>query len=288
MDIKKIKTKDKLIILGFAPDSRDMAPVDDESFDVWPLNELYMERPDLAKRATAWFQVHGTEPPTMRDPQPTKSLSLLSCPVVMWAKHRDIPDSMVYPKKEILNHFDIYGEGMVPEATHERDRAYFNNTISWMIALGVYCKYKEIWVYGVNMAQDSQLNSEFSHQRPSCEFFLGWARGAGIKLTLPMVSDLLMTWTLYGYDDSTKHNMKLAVRQKELEGRINMVEQQRIQHANEVQNLLLQKAQLQGAHEDSRYYEHLGPQFAASDREIQTLSVVPQGVEVIDKKEEVK
>lgn len=278
MDIKKIKKKDKLIILGFAPDSRDAAPTDDDSFDLWPLNELYMERPDLAVRATAWFQLHGTEPPTLRDKEPTKNLAALGCPVLMWKKHRDIPNSITYPKDEILQHFDIYGEGMVPEAAHERDRAYFNNSVSWMIALAIKCKYKEIWVYGVNMAQDNQLNSEFSHQRPSCEFFLGWARGAGIKISLPLVADLLTAWTLYGYDDSSKHNLKLAARVQELTARRDGTRNQRMQHENQARILIGQENQLAGALENTKYYENLGPTFASSEREIQTLSVTPQGV----------
>jgi len=278
MDIKNIKQNDKLAIIGFAPDSRDLAPTNDDSFDIWPLNELYMERPDLAKRATAWFQLHGTEPPTMRDPQPTKSLSLLSCPVIMWSEHRDISNSVKYPKEAILKHFDIYGDGMVPEAVHERDRAYFNNSISWMIALGIYAEYKEIHVYGVNMAQDSQLNSEFSHQRPSCEHLLGWARGAGIKVALPMVSDLLTAWTLYGYDDSTKYMSKKAARIKELEGRVNGIKNQRAQVENQARILIGQENQLTGALENEKYNENLGPTMAASERELQTLSVAPQGV----------
>jgi len=278
MDIKKIKTRDKLVILGFAPDSRDQAPTDDDSFDVWPLNELYMERPDLVNRATAWFQLHGTEPPTMRDANQPASLAKLDCPVLMWAKHRDIPNSIVYPKSEILEHFDIYGDGMVPQAVHERDRAYFNNSVSWMIALGIYCKYKEIHVYGVNMAQDNQLNSEYSHQRPSCEHLLGWARGAGIKVALPIVSDLLTAWTLYGYDDSSKYMAKKDARIKELEGRVNGVKNQRAQVENQARILIGQENQLQGALENEKYNENLGPTMAGSEREIQTLSVVPQGV----------
>lgn len=288
MDIKKIKKNEKCIILGFAPDSRDQAPTNDDSFDVWPLNELYMERGDLAKTATAWFQLHGTEPPAVRDPQQPRSLSQLSCPVVMWKEHRDIPNSVEYPKDEILEEFDIYGEGMVPEAAHERDRAYFNNTISWMIALAIHLEYKEIHIYGVNMAQDNIGNSEYGHQRPSCEFFLGIARGRGIKVHLPMVSDLLTAWTLYGYDDSNKFMVKGEARCKELEGRLNGVKNQRAQAENQVRILIGQENQLQGALENMKYILNLGPTYAKSEREIQTLSVLPQGVQIIEKPQDIK
>jgi hypothetical protein len=274
MDIKKIKKNKKVIIMGFAPDSRDLAPVDDKSFDVWPLNELYMERSDLKNRATAWFQLHGTEPPTIRDKNQPKSLSELSCPVFMWKKHRAVPNSITYPKDEILEHFDIYGEGMAPEAAHERDRAYFTNSVSWMIAMAIYLKYEEIHVYGVNMAQDQ----EFQHQRPSCEFFLGWARGAGIKVYLPMPCDLLTAWTLYGHDDSTKYMVKMEARHKELQARINGLRQQRNNAQAQINGWVNQENQLVGALEDTKYVLNLGPQFAPSERPMETLSVVPQGV----------
>ena len=113
-NLKEIKSKDRVVIMGFAPDSRNEAPLKDKEvdleqveealkkldlnlgenkidlktfekskFDVWGINELYIEMPILANRANAWFQLHGTEPPTQRDPKHKENLGQLPCPVLM-------------------------------------------------------------------------------------------------------------------------------------------------------------------------------------------------------------
>jgi len=256
-----IKQKKKVIILGFAPDTRNQAPVDDDSFDVWPLNELYMEMPILREYATGWFQLHGSEPSTIRDPKQKKSLSQLRCPVWMWNQHAEIPNSVRYPREQILRHFDTYGEGMNPKILHERDRAYFTNTISWMIALAIYLQYEEIHIYGVNMAQDQ----EYQHQRPSCEMYIGWARGAGIKIHLPHESDLCRSWMFYGYDDDSAYMKKMYAREAELDQRINAGGQQLAQLQQQVANIQAQHHQLLGAKENVKYCIGLGAPGGTSD-----------------------
>jgi hypothetical protein len=42
-------------------------------------------------------------------------------------------------------------------------------------------------------------DSEYGHQKPSCEYYLGIARGRGLKVILPPESDLLKATTRYGY-----------------------------------------------------------------------------------------
>jgi len=256
-----IKQKKKVIILGFAPDTRNKAPVDDPSFDVWPLNELYMEMPILREYATGWFQLHGSEPSAIRDPKQKKSLSQLKCPVWMWNQHKEIPNSVRYPREQILKHFDTYGEGMNPEILHERDRAYFTNTISWMIALAIILKYEEIHIYGVNMAQDQ----EYQHQRPSCEFFIGWARGAGIGVHLPHEADLCRSWMFYGYDDDSAYMKKMYAREAELDQRINMGGQQLGQLQQQIAQIQAQQNQLMGAKENVKYCINLGAPGGTSD-----------------------
>ncbi|KKM15103.1 hypothetical protein LCGC14_1699470 [marine sediment metagenome] len=261
MDIKEVKKNDKCLILGFAPDSRGLAPIDDDSFDIWPLNELYMEMPKLMNRATAWFQLHGTEPTDVRDPHQALNLSKLNCPVFMWKKHRDIPNSIEYPLAKIMKEFDTYGEGMAPDIPHERDRIYMTNTISWMIVMAIAYEYKEIHIYGVNMAQDQ----EYKKQRPSCEMYIGWARGRGIKIYLPKESDLCTSWLLYGYDDGSKQMSKQYARSKELTQRINGHQNNRQNHLRAAENDLAAINQLQGAKENTDYMINSGPVGVSND-----------------------
>ena len=253
------KKKKKVCIVGFAPDSRELCRehFQDEDMDIWALNELYMEMPDLAERADAWFQIHGFEPHTVRDKDHPERLQLMAShgvDVYMWKKHRVVKDAVEYPRLEILKEFDPYGEGMAPERVEQRERQYFTNSVSWMIALAVSKGYKEIYIYGVNMAQDQ----EYQHQRPSCEFFIGWGRGKGLKFYLPIQSDLLMAWGMYGWDEGTAFYQKMLKRQEELTQRVNQVANQRVQHQNEVNNLNNQEHQLRGALEDTSYHMNLG------------------------------
>jgi len=50
------RTKDKLAIVGFAGTTRDLAPFDDDEYEIWGLNEEYNY--DWMKRFDRWFQIH--------------------------------------------------------------------------------------------------------------------------------------------------------------------------------------------------------------------------------------
>lgn len=247
--------KNKVVIVGFAPDSRDMVQLyyDKPDFEIWPLNELYMEMQHLVGKSNKWFQLHGTEPTTVRDPEHTKHLAELDIPIMMWEEHRDIPKSQRYPLEEILEMFDIYGPGMNPQVRQMRDRVYFTNSISWQLALAIYEGFEEIHLLGVNMAQDQ----EFEHQRPSCEWMLGFARAKGIGIYLPPQSDLCYSELLYGYDDGSRKQQKLYARCAELEGRINQIRHDRNQGQAQVQGANDAMNQLQGALENTKYQIHL-------------------------------
>lgn len=96
------------------------------------------------------------------------------------------------------------------EALARRFGRYFTNSIAWMIghALSEHLDGNligELGVYGVNMA----TSKEFGHERPSVEYFLGYARGLGIEVTIPEASDLLHCANLYGHAQDTWYEHKL-------------------------------------------------------------------------------
>jgi hypothetical protein len=62
--------------------------------------------------------------------------------------------------------------------------------------------------------------SHNSEQRPSCEFFVGWARGMGINVYIPAKSDLCKTLWLYPYEDESPFKQKIAGRRVELRNRM--------------------------------------------------------------------
>ena len=183
----------KVAIVGCA-ESKMLAPFDDPEFEIWGVNNLY---PHI-KRATRWFEIHNINhngerffrrgDRQFRGQEVDQYLSHLgewakekNCPVYM-QKHWDIvPTSVEYPVQKMLKEFGTY----------------FTNTISWELALAISEGFEEIHVYGVDMAVDS----EYHHQRPSCEYFLGIAMGRGIKVHIPDQADLLKTRFLYGFQE---------------------------------------------------------------------------------------
>jgi hypothetical protein len=189
----------RVAIVGFA-ESRKKAPYDDESFEIWALNDMDVPRADR------WFEIHDRnflETYLSRtDGTPhIERLKTFDIPVYMQKHHDDIPKSVEYPLEEYLTKY----------------RDYFTNTVSYMICLAIDEGFDEIHIYGVDMAQ----NTEYCEQRPSVEYWIGYAEGKGIKVYIPPESDLLKQAYRYGYEDDTTMKGKLAARQEELQGRIN-------------------------------------------------------------------
>jgi hypothetical protein len=179
-DMTKRK-KDKVCIIGFA-DSKTQAPYDDPAFEFWCVNEMWYDK--SVKKCDVLFELHDykwiCEGKRMKEHikwlRDNKDV-----PVFMQKHFDDIPMSFPLPRQEIIDRFG----------------SYFTNTISWEIALAIHLGFKEIRIYGVNMANEI----EYSSQRPSCEYFIGLARGLGIEVYVPPESDLLKSMYLYGFED---------------------------------------------------------------------------------------
>jgi len=139
----------------------------------------------------------------------------------------DFKGGIQFPLQLILDHFGQYA-----------GRTYLTNTVSLMIALALYEHDKiapvaEIGLWGINMAQHGTAHgggsagwftSEYARQRPSVEYWLGVAEGKGVKVTVPVQSDLLRCACIYGYH-TTDVMKKMVVRRKELEQRVASAQQ---------------------------------------------------------------
>lgn len=189
--------KKKICIVGFAP-GREDAPFDDPGFEFWGVNEIYMA-PDV-KKTDVLFELHDYK--WIKEGKRYKDhLKWLQdqrkIPLFMQQHYDDIPNSIPFPRKALE---DAYG-------------AYFTNTISWQIALATHIKVDEIHLYGVNMATDI----EYQSQRPSCEYYIGLARGKGIKVYIPPESDLLKAFYSYGFEDGELSYMSVRLQKMEEE-----------------------------------------------------------------------
>ena len=172
--------KKKIAIVGYTP-SRVQAPYDDPEWEIWGLNTLYEF--DDVPRYDRWFEIHSYGWSPSRDKKIKKVREAFksgNTPLYMQEVDPDIPNSRRYPVEKAR---EMFGD-------------YFTNSVSYMIALAIMEGAEEIGIYGIDMATDS----EFGYQKPSCEYFIGIARGRGIKVHIPHESDLLKTRFQYGYE----------------------------------------------------------------------------------------
>jgi hypothetical protein len=100
-------------------------------------------------------------------------LTTLKQPIYMRRHFKQIPSSIQYPRTEIVKK---YGE-------------LFFSSFDYMMALAIHLGYKEIYIYGIDMA----VQQEYLYQRPSAMYWVGIARGSGIKVTIQKDSGLNMT-----------------------------------------------------------------------------------------------
>jgi hypothetical protein len=204
-----------------------MAPFDDDTFDIWTISDLVLAK--QAPRYTHHFELHPLS--WFRDRPEAKVywdwLVAQEKPIYMQETTTDIPSGIKYPVDEITKRFGTY----------------FTNTISWLIALAIEHQYKEIHLYGVDMAQDT----EYGTQRPSCEFFLGWAAGAGIDIVIPQTADLLKCRHLYGFHHDDDFYALWKSRHDELNNRL-------AQKRNVIDEATREACFLEGALDSQHYF----------------------------------
>lgn len=102
---------------------------------------------------------------------------------------------------------DIHSKGANPKATLTRQNFpfddchkllggnYFNNTASYLIALGILKGYKEIHLYGMRFADDNEKRKQEYQNVRELIFF---AKGKGIIIKAPADPVMLQIYQLYG------------------------------------------------------------------------------------------
>lgn len=227
-----IAAAEKVAIIGKAPSTRELAPYDDESWEIWTLSDMVPL--GIAPRFTRHFELHPFDWLSQRQDNYFEWLQAIS-------------DSPVYVRGELEAKQLPAGVALPVDEMVAKYGRYFTNTVSWMVAAAIESGAKEIGVWGVDMAQEL----EYKAQRPSCEYFLGWARGAGITITIPAASDLLKSLRLYGIDtDGGELREKWKARTQELRQRI-------AKHDDRFEHHKMQSVFLQGALESQDYYRQM-------------------------------
>jgi len=74
---------------------------------------------------------------------------------------------------------------------------YFSSTVDYAIALALYRGYEEIDLYGVTLSA-----VDYSTLKCGCDFWCGYAKGLGVKITVHGESTVMKTidGLVYGYD----------------------------------------------------------------------------------------
>lgn len=158
----------KVIIIGKGQGWED-APMEGET---WGVNDLLLRRP-----VKLTFEIHSISETLKLWPKEIEEINRLGIPVITNMKHEALPNAIVFPIDEM-------------------PIRYFNNSIAYMIAYAAYKGATEIDMYGVVMA----LPSEYTHQRPCVEFWIGYAIAKGIKVTVhePTTIGCFKPQRLYG------------------------------------------------------------------------------------------
>lgn len=225
-DPKMPAPRRRVSIIGFADTTRMMADFNEPTMEIWGLNELYL----IIPRADRWFEMHPEHniKHSFRDKRHFEWLKNCKMPVYMPKMYKEIPTCVVYPMPLMKKMFG----------------PIFSSSIVEMMAIAIYEGFDEINLYGVDMA----LKKEYGAQKSGCEFFIGLAVGLGIKVYLPLESDLMKVGFQYGYDDPTVFSIKMKEKNVELRKKIASAQQQERFAHDGVQRL-------SGALELNTYYE---------------------------------
>lgn len=127
-------------------------------------------------------------------------MAALGKPVYLIEESPQIPAGVVYPKDEMVKGYGPY---------------FFTSSLSWMFALAIRQKPEEIGLWGVDMS----ATDEYGYQRAGCHYFVMLAQAQGIKVTVPVQSDLLRPPAPYGYVMGSHMYQKLTTRRAELQRR---------------------------------------------------------------------
>lgn len=194
----------RVAIVGFAQSSKDLAPFNDPTWSIWGCNQLYRHIP----RADRWFEIHHNwDEHVVTGTDHRKWLAEAPIPIYMVDCIDGIPNSVRFPIERVMcGHPD-----------------YFTSTIAFALALAIHEGFEEIGLYGVDLA----VGTEYMHQRPCAEFWIGIAHAKGIKITLPGATSLIKSTYRYGYqlepDSIIKESELLRRRHALIEERKNLM-----------------------------------------------------------------
>lgn len=227
---RRMPGKDKVAIVGFSTNHRHLAPVDDESYEIWGMNNAYVH----LKRADRWFELHSEDQygwDLRRPGEHVKWLQAFDGPLYLVEARADMPNSISFPYAEVC----------------ENTGPYMTSGPALMLAFAMLEGFREIAIYGI----DLMTNSEYESQKASFEFLIGMAMGKGIEIVLPSNCQLLRG-PVYGRGDINVGGERRT--RAQFEGRLKALAKRKAEALAELRRAELTVARLEGAELESRYW----------------------------------
>jgi len=181
-----------VIIIGKGNGWRDAPPLGAD-YIVWGVNDVICRRD-----VDAVFQMDGIEDYVKRGVVPQYEATLKA------ASEKAVP---IYASTVCDESADVMQEYPLQFVASKVGDCYFSSSIDYMLALAIAERYDRIDLYGVLMRH----HSEYQYQRPSAEYWIGFAKGRGIEVNIYGISSALCTMEqgkLYGYE-KTREEMSL-------------------------------------------------------------------------------
>jgi hypothetical protein len=171
------------VAFGGAGESLQRIPWCDTAWEVWGINNFWnaMRDPDDHLRADRWFELH---PPTPGIQDEHDMHWLRTCPVPIYTTEPfpDNPNAVVFPVDDLA----------------KRYRDYFSCTFAYQIALALAEGFEEIALHGLQLAYGTQR--EATVERACVDWWLGYAEGLGVRVTIPESDFVAKHWYRYGFD----------------------------------------------------------------------------------------
>lgn len=192
--LPEVSRHKKVAILGTVP-HKMQAPFNDPNFEIWAIAHACLGDP--LPKVDRIFEIHKWDE-VVKWGSPQAWAMHPAAPVYLQSAREDVPNSRSFPFDYIISKFQIF---------EDRSEANMTNSISWMIALAIDEGFEEIHIYGVNMSH----HTEYGSQKPSCEYYMGLAKGMGIKIYVPKESDLMKSYFQYGREEEKQSDILLKI-----------------------------------------------------------------------------
>lgn len=167
-------------LYGFAPSNREGIWTS-KADEIWSIAWAYkynIPRIDrLVEIHPVWMQAKSKKPEYSKVREHWKWLkNNKDIPVYMIAEHPDVPKSVQYPLKEVMDLLPV-----------SRRRNVFTSSFDFLMGLAVHEGFERIEPYGFDMGSDT----EYLYQREGAAYWIGYCDAKGIEVVLPNNSALL-------------------------------------------------------------------------------------------------